>query len=121
MYEYKFLTEDEMDDIVVATHAGHEVDKFSHELALARYNDILSKLSDEEVEEETNEAYRKELIIRGNPKSKERYTWTQFLIINRRNTISRINEVNGLLIANEKHLPKGDRLQKAKERRNSAS
>lgn len=113
-----FLSDEEREDMVVATYAGYERDRFAHELNLERQETILNKLSPEDLEKQRQSAFAKEEIIKKNPKAPNRpmYTPLEWLIINHRDTVNRILEHDEILEAATKQLPNGDRFDNAKKR-----
>lgn len=117
-YEFKFLEETEMEDMLVDTYEAWERDKYMHEKNLERYNAILSQLDPADLQRETDAAFEIEAKRRANPKRANMYPFTplQFLIINHRDTGFRLEEVDSYLGNTEPQLPTGQRLEDAKTR-----
>lgn len=90
MYEYKCLTQEERDEIVVAFLQAQERDKFCHELNLERYDDMLTVL----------------------PGGK----WRERVTRLRAETEGRLAEVDSIITGTEKQLPDEARMQAARER-----
>jgi hypothetical protein len=95
MSDYSILSQDEQDDIVVDFMHAQERDKFCHELNLDRYDTIL--------------------------KAAEDGPWKKRVEDLRKETISRLAEVNSIIGATRKQLPPDARINAAKSRLNKAA
>lgn len=119
--QFKFLSEEEQEDIVVQTYAGFEFDKYTHTINLERFDKILAKLTTEQLEAEIKLMQQTEMarenIRRQNPKAAlPPFTPMGFIILQRRDTILRMGEVDTYMEVTEPQLPKGERLTQAKKR-----
>jgi hypothetical protein len=87
---YRVLSQDEQDEIIVAFMQAQERDLYCHQLNLARYNQMLSKLPDGE--------------------------WKSQIIKLRDETAKRLDEVQSIIAATESQLPPAEQIEAAKTR-----
>lgn len=117
-YKYKFLSDEEKEDILVNHHAVKEQERFAYVMNLDRYDQILGQLPAAELQEQATLAFGIEARRKANPKDPTipNYTPIQFMIINRRDTENQLWGVQAALDTGSKQLPVGERFELAKQR-----
>ncbi len=90
MADYLVLSQDEQDDIIVGFMLSQELDKFTHELNLKRFDTMLESL----------------------PKGE----WEKKVTGLRSDTAKRLEEVNSIIKATKSQLPPPERIEAAKQR-----